>query len=53
MGDVKKLPKTCKECEHCATFPNPGLKHGICNDLHFFDNLLKRRHKWCPLEKES
>lgn len=40
-----EMPKSCRKCPSKATFPNTGLKNGVCNDLH----LPFRRHPYCPL----
>lgn len=40
-----EMPKSCGKCPFNATFPNTGLKNGVCNDLH----LPFRRHPHCPL----
>lgn len=40
-----EMPKSCSKCPFSATFPNIGLKNGVCNDLH----LPFNRHPYCPL----
>ena len=40
-----EMPKGCNKCPFKATFPNTGLKNGVCNDLH----ILTKRHPYCPL----
>jgi hypothetical protein len=40
-----EIPKNCSKCPFSATFPNTGLKNGVCNDLH----LPFKRHPYCPL----
>lgn len=40
-----EMPKSCGKCPFRATFPNTGLKNGVCNDLH----LPFKRHPYCPL----
>ncbi len=52
-NEQEVMPETCSKCNYCATYPNAGLKNGICNDGHFFDNKLHRRHNGCPLIEVS
>lgn len=40
-----EMPKSCRKCPFKATFPDTGLKNGVCNDLH----LPFKRHPYCPL----
>lgn len=40
-----EMPKSCSKCPFKATFPNTGLKNGVCNDLH----IPFKRHPYCPL----
>lgn len=40
-----EIPKNCSKCPFSATFPDTGLKNGVCNDLH----LPFKRHPYCPL----
>jgi hypothetical protein len=42
---MEEIPKNCSKCPFSATFPNTGLKNGVCNDLH----LPFKRHPYCPL----